>query len=52
MLWEKRGSRLLLKNNAVHTCRNFDAIHAWTSDRQIDYETKKELASGELHIVD
>jgi hypothetical protein len=52
MTWEKRGNKLLLKNGAKHTCRNFDKIHGWASPKQIDYQKKPELAQGELHLVD
>ena len=52
MNWERQGNKLILKPDTKHTCRNFDKIHKWTLEREIDYESKTALVDGQLIIVD
>ncbi|KAH8805515.1 hypothetical protein F5884DRAFT_835828 [Xylogone sp. PMI_703] len=54
MTWEQRADKLILKTSTVHTCRNFQKIWDYSVDPtiQINYDTKAELASGQLYVVD
>jgi len=52
MSWERVGKKLILKTETKHTCRDFNKIHGWALDREIDYDSKKALLDEELVIVD
>ncbi|KAI3322300.1 hypothetical protein HD806DRAFT_501649 [Xylariaceae sp. AK1471] len=52
MEWKLDGSKIILKTDTRHTCRDWDKIHGWASSRQIDFDSIESLRNGSLVIVD
>lgn len=45
-LSEKATSALALDMETFYTCRKWEPIHEWVSDRQVDYFKRKDLVQG------
>ncbi|RDW71567.1 hypothetical protein BP6252_08130 [Coleophoma cylindrospora] len=52
MNWKLVGNKLILDTNAMHTCRDFDAIHDWVFQRRTNYYEKEAVVNGSILIVD
>ncbi|KAL1860561.1 hypothetical protein VTK73DRAFT_7288 [Phialemonium thermophilum] len=52
MEWRLSGSKVILKTDTPHTCRNFDRIHAWAQSRRTQFEKIQSFMNGSLQIVD
>jgi len=54
MTWEERGNKLILKNTAVHTCRDFQKLQEVVLETTdfINPREKEEILTGGLYIVD
>ncbi|TLD09549.1 hypothetical protein PspLS_11843 [Pyricularia sp. CBS 133598] len=50
MVWQRVGDQIILKTDTPHTCRNFDKIQAWSSQRSTNIEER--LNGNNLNIVD
>ncbi|KAK0705715.1 hypothetical protein B0H67DRAFT_675727 [Lasiosphaeris hirsuta] len=46
------GSRLILKTDTLHTCRDFDRIHAWATSKGTRFEAIPSYLNGSLVIID
>ncbi|KAH8799356.1 hypothetical protein F5884DRAFT_869229 [Xylogone sp. PMI_703] len=52
MEWLLDGSKIILKTDTPHTCRNFDRIHAWATSHSTRFDTIESVVNGSLTIVD
>lgn len=52
MEWRLEGSRIILKTDTRHTCRNFDKIHAWATLQHTQFQNIQSFLNGSLVIVD
>ncbi|KAI1781311.1 hypothetical protein F4818DRAFT_451453 [Hypoxylon cercidicola] len=52
MEWNLDGSRIILKTDTRHTCRNFEKIHVWATSHRTKFENIKTWLNGSLTIVD
>ncbi|XXG96880.1 hypothetical protein Hte_003171 [Hypoxylon texense] len=52
MEWNLDGSRIILKTDTRHTCRNFEKIHVWATSHRTKFENIKSWLNGSLTIVD
>ncbi|KAK1973473.1 hypothetical protein LZ30DRAFT_610713, partial [Colletotrichum cereale] len=52
MEWELVGNKIILKTDTMHTCRNFERIHAWAAKRQTRFEDIQIVQNGTLFVVD
>lgn len=50
MDWEVKGSKLILKTGAMHTCRDFGAIQEWA--KTFRAKTLQRAAGEDLIVVD
>ncbi|KAF2964095.1 hypothetical protein GQX73_g9468 [Xylaria multiplex] len=52
MEWKLDGSKVILKTDTPHTCRNFDKIHAWATSHRTQFENIQSWRNATLRIVD
>lgn len=52
MQWKRVGNKLILDTSPQHTCRNFDKIQAWASQRSTDFDGIESVRNGSLSVVD
>ncbi|KAE8554275.1 hypothetical protein EYB25_002813 [Talaromyces marneffei] len=52
MEWKLDGSRIILKTDTPHTCRNFDQINDWALTKRTKFEDIWSWRNGSLQIVD
>ncbi|KAK1755397.1 hypothetical protein QBC47DRAFT_401566 [Echria macrotheca] len=52
MEWKLVGNRVILDTSTPHTCRNFEKIHRWASERSTDFDGIEMVKNGTLFIVD
>ncbi|KAI1262342.1 hypothetical protein F5Y18DRAFT_430241 [Xylariaceae sp. FL1019] len=50
MQWDLVGDKIILRSDTLHTCRNFDKIHAWATRKSTIYG--ESIRNGSLAIVD
>ena len=52
MNWHVSRDNLSLIQTTTHTCRDFDQIHEWATQRKTHFATKQEVISRKYHIED
>ena len=52
MEWKVVGSKIILKTDTPHTCRDFDKIQAWATSQRTEFENIQSYLNGSLRIVD
>ncbi|KAH8805282.1 hypothetical protein F5884DRAFT_823040 [Xylogone sp. PMI_703] len=50
MEWLLDGTKIILKTDTLHTCRNFDRIHAWATSHMTVFD--ESVLNGSITIVD
>ncbi|KAI1164684.1 hypothetical protein F5B18DRAFT_231556 [Nemania serpens] len=52
MEWRLDGSKVIVKTNTRHTCRNWDKINDWATARRTKFESIESWKNGSLVVVD
>ncbi|KAI1349996.1 hypothetical protein F5Y01DRAFT_316149 [Xylaria sp. FL0043] len=52
MEWQLEGSKVILKTDTPHTCRDFEKIHAWARSHRTRFEEIQSWRNASLRIVD
>ncbi|KAH9904442.1 hypothetical protein F4778DRAFT_732459 [Xylariomycetidae sp. FL2044] len=52
MTWSLAGNKIILDTSAQHTCRDFDRIHQWATQRTTRWEDYELIRNKTLVVVD